>query len=272
MSTFANFASKSGLLLAAALCLYSRPAHATEADAAPPLVAAETAEAALPPGSADPIVMTINGEPVSAREYRLVMRRHTADIYGRFSREKKLEDHAGYWSPDSGPDGPLAKLRELVATELVKIKVRQILGRRYRLVDDITFEAFLEQLETENARRADALRTGRIIYGPQHYRLSAYYYTRLRDLEFRLKQAMTREFAGQISDADIERYYTENRTAFGKKPAAEVRLGIVDILSARKAAAHLDRLCAEAKVTAIAAQLAQIAPRLEAPAAPATAP
>lgn len=252
MFTFAQFATPSRLLLWAALCLGSHVAHAAESEAA------------------DPVVMTINGEPVSAREYRLVMQRHTAAICGQFSRDKKLEDHPGYWSPDSGPDGPLAKLRERVATELVKIKVRQILGRQYSLVSDITFDAFLKQRDAENARRTTAVQSNRIIYGPQHYRLSAYYYLQLRDLEFRLKQSMIREFADKITDAEIKRTYTENETTLGKKPLAEVRLGIIDLLSARKAAEHLDRLCAEAKVTTVPAQLARITPRAESPATTAT--
>lgn len=243
MPSLARFFSKSRLLLAATLCLGLPTAHA-----------ADTA-------TAEPPVMTVNGEPVSAPEYRLVMQRHTAAIYGQFSRDKKLEDHPGYWIPDSGPEGPLAKLRELTTTEIVKIKVRQILGRQYGLVSDISFEAFLKKRETENARRATAVQTGQVIYGPQHYRLSAYYYLQLRDLEFRLKQTMTREFAGKITDAEIQRTYSENEATLGKKPLAEIRLGIIEMLSERKAAAQLERLRTEATVKIDAAQLAQITPR-----------
>ena len=175
MPAIANPYVRYRLILGAALCLCAHTAPATESGN-PPVAATET----TPAETADPLVMTINGEPVSSREYRLVMQRHTAAICGQFSRDKKLEDHPGYWSPDSGPDGPLAELRERVATELVKIKVRQILGRHYGLVDDLSFDAFLKQRETENARRATAVQTGQVIYGPQHYRLSAYYYLRLR--------------------------------------------------------------------------------------------
>lgn len=271
MPTFDNLVSRSRLLLGAALCLSSSAALATENEA-PPAAPAEVAANAGVVEAADPVVMTIDGEPVSSREYRLVMQRHAATIFGRFYRDKKLEDHAGYWSPDTGPEGPLAKLRELVAAELVQIKIRQILGRQYGLVSDITFEAFLKQHEAENARRANALQTGQVIYGPQHYRLSAYYYTRLRDLEFRLKQIMAREFAGRVSDAEIERYFAEKEAAFGKKPLAEVRFGIIDVLSKQKAGKHVDRLCAEAKVEADAAQLAGIVPRSEPPVAPTAAP
>lgn len=241
--SLARFVSKSRLLLAAALCLGAPAAHA--ADTAP----------------AEPPVMTVNGEPVSAREYRLVMQRHTAAIYGQFSRDKKLEDHPAYWSPDSGPEGPLAKLRELTASELVKIKVSQLLARQYGLVSDISFEAFLQKRETENARRATAVQTGQVIYGPQHYRLSAYYYIQLRDLEFQLKQTMTREFAGKITDTEIQRTYTENEATLGKKPLPEIRLGIIEMLSERKASAQLERLRTEATVKIDAAQLAQITPR-----------
>ena len=262
MPALAHFAFPSRLLLGAALCLCPLVAHATETKESP------VATAAI----ADPLVMTVNGEPVTAREYRLVMQRHTAAIYGQFSREKKLEDHPDYWSAAAGPEGPLAKLRERIAAELVKIKVRQLLGRQYGLVSDISFEAFLKRRETENARRATAVQTGRIIYGPQNYRLSAYYYIQLRDLEFRLNHVMVREFAAQISDAEIKRYYTENSTAFAKKPLAEVRLGIIDILSTRKATAHLDRLCSEAKITTVAPQLAQITPRSETSPTPASIP
>ena len=278
MPAFAHFAAPSRLLLGAALCLC---AHATFAEpdapgwnALTPTRSAEgdsnqriEANALHLSATADPVVMTINGVPVSAREYRLVMQRHTAAIYGQFARAKKFDDHAGYWSRETGPEGPLAKLRELVATELTKIKVRQILGRDYGFVSDISFDAFLKQRDAENTRRATAVQTGQVIYGPQHYRLSAYYYLQLRDLEFRLKQRMSREFSGKITDTEIERTYAENEATLGKKPLAEVRLGIIGLLSTRKAAEQLDRLCAEAKVTTDTAQLAQITPRSDPPAA-----
>lgn len=261
MLPLANFAAPVRLLLSAALCLCAPAALANDSDA-PLADAISTAETSV---LADPVVLTINDEPVSAREYRLVMQRHTAAIYGRFARDQKLEDHAGYWSPDTGPEGPLAQLRELVAAELVKIKVRQILGRHYGLVSDISFEAFLKQRDAENARRATAVQAGQVIYGPQHYRLSAYYYIQLRDLEFRLKQRMSREFAGKITDAEIERTYAENEASLGKKPLAELRLGIIEMLSVRKAAEQLERLCAEARMTVHAEELAQITPRAELP-------
>lgn len=245
------------------LCLGASIASAVAADAEPP-----TSSVAAP----DPLVMTINGDPVTAAEYRLVMRRRIAGIYGQFQRDKNLEDHAAYWSADSGPGGPLAKLREAVAAELVRIKISQALARRHGLADDTSFANFQKQLETENARRAAAAQDGGILYGPQSYRPGAYYYVRLRDLEARLKQTMARAAESRISDAEIERYYADNRASFGKKPIEEIRLGILSALARQKSAAELDRLCAEARVEVAAVQLARITPRSDAPAPASAAP
>jgi hypothetical protein len=219
------------------------------------------AEIASSVAADDPVVLTINQEPVSAREYRLVMQRRIAAVHGLFMKVQKQDDHQAYWSAASGPNGPLAKLRGLVLEELIRIKVAQRLAKAGGLTNDTTFQAFHRSFEAENSRRSEAKKAGEILYGPEHYRLSAYYYTRLRDLEYRLKEVMAAELAGKVTDAEIARYYTDHRGAFGKKTLPEMRQRIAGVLSAQRVEAQLERLRSEAKVKIEESILAPITPR-----------
>jgi len=220
-------------------------------------------EAAATPAPADPVVATINSEPVSAGEYRLIMERKTAEVFSFMKQHRDLDDHPGYWRENTGPDGPLAKLRELVRAELVRIKVYQGLAKEKGLVKETSFAGFQAEFERENARRGAAKSAGQVIYGPAQYRMGTYYYILLGDLAYKLKQALAKELESKISDSEIEKYYEANKASFGDKSLEDMRKGILTLLSTRAAEKELEALCVSAKVTMNEPLLRPLVPRLD---------
>lgn len=219
------------------------------------------ARAEPPATTADPVVMTVNGEPVSAAEYRLVMERQVAGVYGHFKQTRNLDDHAGYWSETSGPDGPLARLRQVVRDELVRIKVHQSVARQRDLVGATAFADFQRDFAAENARRRDALARKEVIYGPPQYRGASYYYIRFGDLAYKLQQAIAKDLEPGITDAAVAEFYEKNK---GEKPLGEVRLKIRALLAEQAADRQLEELCAVARVEADADALRSLVPRVDA--------
>lgn len=219
------------------------------------------ARAEPPATTADPVVMTVNGEPVSAAEYRLVMERQVPGVYGHFKQTRNLDDHAGYWSETSGPDGPLARLRQVVCDELVRIKVHQAAARQRNLVEKTAFADFQRDFAAENARRRDALARKEVIYGPPQYREASYYYIRLGDLAYKLRQAIAKELEPGITDAAVAEFYEKNK---GGKPLGEVRLKIRELLAAKEAEGQLQALVAAARVEADPDALRSLVPRVDA--------
>lgn len=220
-------------------------------------------EADITPLSADPVVAIINREEVSASEYKLVMDRKTALVFNYFRTEHNLDDHRGYWSEGTGPEGPLAKLREMTLEELVRIKACQFLAKEKGLIQKTSFADFKVEYDRENARRAAAKEAGEVIYGPVQYRMPAYYYIRFGDLLFKLRKKVAKECESKITKAAIDDFFEENKPAFKEKSLEEVRDRIVEALSLKEADKVLDSLCESAVAEVKTPLLKGLVPRAD---------
>ena len=221
-------------------------------------------EANITPLSADPVVAIINQEEVSAAEYKLVMERKTALVFNYFKTEHNLDDHRGYWSESTGPEGPLAKLRKMTLEELVRIKVCQSLAREKGLIRKNSFADFKAEYEKENIRRAAAKKAGAVIYGPVQYRMPSYYYICFGDLLFKLRKKVAKECEPNIAKAAVDGFFEENKPAFNGKSLEEVRDRIVEALSLKEADKVLDSLCGSAVTEVKTPGLKGIVPRADA--------
>jgi hypothetical protein len=232
------------LLFAQAVALFGQPA-------APDSV----------PTADDTTVVTINGESVSADEYRLVMRRQTARVYNHFKQTRNLDDHRGYWSPASGPDGPLAKLRELTLAELVRIKILQTEARTRGLMKNIDFASFRTAHEKENARRLAAVARNEIIYGPPQYRPDVYYFILLGDIAYKVEQAMAKEFESAVTDSEIDGFLAAHEKDFQEVSREDARHRAREVLGLRAAQKKLESLRASAVTEVRPEPLARLNPR-----------
>lgn len=226
------------------------------------------------PTIADPVVGTINQEPVTAAEYRMIMERKTSLVYGYFKQEKGLDDHLGYWSESSDPTGPLAKLREMTRDELVRIKVIQGLAKEKGLIADTSFSTIQDDYIRENARRRAALAAGEVVYGPSQYRrLAIYYFIRFGDLRYKLQEALAKEVAPGITEDEIQAYYDESTKTPGAKPLdADLKRRIRDALAENEAKKQIETVQIAARVEMNPDLLRGIVPRVDPVPDPARSP
>ena len=103
------------------------------------------------------VVASINGEPVTTDEYKLVMQRSTAKVFAWFREHRNLEDHPGYWSDSNEGETPIAMLRQVTLQELAGIKVCQTLAREKGLLPDSSYQSFEIEFRKENERRTNII-------------------------------------------------------------------------------------------------------------------
>lgn len=205
--------------------------------------------------------MTINGLPVSASEYKLIMQRRTAEIYSYFKQSRDMDDRPGYWNDDGSPETPIRKLREAVESELVRIKVTQGLALKNGLLNDGSYSNFRSNLNKENDRRKNAIAAGQPIYGPRRYREAAYYYILLGDLDHKLQGIVAKDPGHEVSEAAIASYYKDNKAEIGERTLDDVRLKIIQILQKKSYDKMINELCTHAKIETNPAMISEMIPR-----------
>jgi foldase protein PrsA len=222
--------------------------------------AAEPAQPAIEAVAEDPVVMTIDGAPVTVGEFKLVMEGHLSNVAGHF-HALGIDDHHGYWKEKESGDSPILMLRKVVTEDLARIKTIQSWAKEKGLIADISFAAYQRHLVEENARRQKAVDSGQVIYGPRQYKAYRYYFFRLRDLEQAILEKLVKEPSYAVADADIETFYNENKDSFGGRNLEDSRAQIAGIFQKKKYAAELKDRIASAKVKVDEAVLKTIAPR-----------
>lgn len=209
----------------------------------------------------DTAVLVVNGEPVSVDEYAMVMHRQTAGVYAHFKHTRDLDDHPGYWSPASGPDGPLAALHARTRAELVRIKVVQIEARARGLMKHLDFASFRAAYEKENTRRLAAQERNEVIYGPPQYRPDIYYFILFGDIAYKVEQAMAKELEASVTDVEIDGFLAAHEEEFKDVPPADVRLRVTEVLGLRAAQKKLEALRATAVIEVRPDVLVRLSPR-----------
>lgn len=222
------------------------------------------AEEKSPPPSetlaSDPIVMTIEGAPVSVAEFKLVMEGHISDVAGHF-HALGIDDHQGYWNDKEGAETPIGLLRKFVIEDLKRIKTTQSWAQEKGLINDISFAAYREHLTAENVRRKATVESGGVIYGPKQYKAYRYYFFRLRDLDQALLEKLAESPEYALPEAEVVAYYNENKEVFAGRALEDIRAQILSFLQKKKYEAALKERIAAAKVEVDEAVLKTIAPR-----------
>ena len=222
------------------------------------------ADADSPAADGGATVMTINGLPVSAAEYRLVMQSRTAEVSAYFKRTQNRDDGPGYWRDDGAAESPLRKLRALVQEELVRIKVLQGLALKNGVISDASYAAFIQKLNAENLRRKKAVAANQVIYGPRQYREAIYHAIVLGEIDHRLRTITAKDPALAVSEADIARCYETERSKLADKTLADVRDKIADVLQRENYDRFIQGLRASAHVEVNQEAVAVLVPRVDA--------
>ena len=161
----------------------------------------------------DPVVATVNGEPVTFDEMTMVMGSFRVETAAYFFSKYGLDFSHGFWETEIDGITPLDYIKERALGFLTERKVQQQFIREQGMMGDFSHRAFLRDFEAENARREETVSEGGIVYGVTQFDPMTYYdYQFLNNVQMMLTEKGDVLFP--VSYADILRYYEENIANF----------------------------------------------------------
>jgi len=150
----------------------------------------------------DFVVFSINDEPVTFREFNQSVLHVRSRVLSYFIVAGVDTSCPDFWHTPIDGRVPVDELKLEAIDRSARIKVLQMYARNLGLMDDISYDAFLQGFEDENQRRIDTLHAGGIIFGPQQYNEMLFFDIRAADTE----DAVRRALAPTLSATDDELY------------------------------------------------------------------
>lgn len=141
-----------------------------------------------------------------------------ASVHDYFKQKYGAGDSPSFWSDSFGDEVPMNKSKQQAMDQIVKAKVQQIEAKKYGILDDTSYDAYLSNLKQENERRSAALAKGQIINGPTQYTEQMYYGYVLSNLAIKLKKTIA-EKIWKITDSDLQSYYDQIKNTVFRNPA-----------------------------------------------------
>lgn len=120
-------------------------------------------------------VLTVDGEAITAAELAIHMDRNRAEIAQHYQQQFGAEADKGFWSRRYGEETPAERLQAVASEQAVRMKVEQMLAREAGVVADIGYKAFVEAMEAENTRRANAIMNNQVVYGPARFDMQSFH-------------------------------------------------------------------------------------------------
>ncbi|MCB5873848.1 hypothetical protein LIR51_03275 [Blautia producta] len=85
-------------------------------------------------------------------------------------------------------------------------KCEQILLKKYKIIEDISYKGFLEELERVNQERKATLKQGGILYGPDTFSPEVYYDYKFSEAREKLYHEIMMD---EVTDKEVKRYNSE---------------------------------------------------------------
>ncbi|MFG2075233.1 peptidylprolyl isomerase [Nonomuraea maritima] len=161
------------------------------------------------------VVATLDGHDVTRDELLFHMRRLAPTVQNELRNQYHLQG-AVDWTARAGDRTALQRLEDRALDEIRRDKTTLVLAQEQGLVDSVDHDAFLAELDEENAHRADAIARGEVVYGLAEFSPDEYYSHRLTELATLLKQRLSAR-AGDplwVTDAEVRQAFDADRDAW----------------------------------------------------------
>lgn len=165
-----------------------------------------------------PVVATVDGYPITAREVEMRLTEGRGYIRNYFEKKYDIvKENAAFWDTDFEGTTPMDYGREYYYKESLRIKMTQILARKYGLTEDISYSSFLTRWKTENDRRQETVNQGGNVVGMVQYSEADYFDIEFSTLENKLFDTLVEKNKLPVTEEEKKTYYEENRDRRFKK-------------------------------------------------------
>lgn len=165
------------------------------------LVAIVVAIVAVAIARADSAIARIDDATLTADEFSLFLGWHKALVARRLFPHAPVVTSAMWIQPLNGAR-PADILREEALRDALTAKAREAIYTERGLMRRISFAELETELGQENSRRANAIASGSVVYGPHRWTLDTYYRNRDAELLTRLRDQLRTETASAGARAD----------------------------------------------------------------------
>lgn len=149
-------------------------------------------------------IAKINDVPISLPEFERAVRRNKSSVLHYFQEKYNVEQTPEFWTTSFQGEIPAEMLKKQALDDSVRIKLRQLIAKEQDVVQDISYEGFLQQLQQENERRKQAIQNHEVVYGPAQYQEEAYFEYRMTNERITVKQKMS---ASKVDEDYVKQFY-----------------------------------------------------------------
>ncbi|OPA80492.1 hypothetical protein BVG16_07125 [Paenibacillus selenitireducens] len=149
-------------------------------------------------------IAKINDVPISLPEFERAVQWNKSSVLHYFQEKYHAAQTPEFWTTSFQGEIPVEMLKKKAFDDSLRIKVRQLIAKEQGVVQDISYDGFLQQLQQENVRRKQAIQNHEVVYGPEQYQEEAYFEYRMTNETIAVKQKMS---ASKVDEAAVKQFY-----------------------------------------------------------------
>ncbi|TFH01831.1 MAG: hypothetical protein E4H13_03805, partial [Calditrichales bacterium] len=153
-------------------------------------------------------IATVDGHCISLQEFQARIAENRSEIVRYYRDNFEMDYSKDFWDTAVKGQTPGTLLKRRILNKLVENKIKQIIATEYGIIEDISYNRFVENLEQENQRRTNALKNKKIIYGPTVYSEPVFYHYQIANMENELKKLLSINNQSAIEDEILSMYNT----------------------------------------------------------------
>ena len=162
------------------------------------------------PGEA---AVVVDRDVVTLDEFNWFMDQERVSVFEYLKTKCNFDYDKDFWTRACEGTTPRALLQKKTVDRVAREKVEQILFRELGLIQEVRYSAFLENLEKLNRDREQAVKDGRVIYGPVRYTQLQYYGHWKATLQIQAKGKLAQERLA-VGEPEVRAYYDQNKDRF----------------------------------------------------------
>lgn len=196
--------------------------------------------AALRAGAADNEILTVNQAAVPKEEFIFFMQQERSEVIA----ESGSTLETNFWNHRHGGTTPKKLLREKTIARVTQEKVRQQLFRELGLLKSTDFADFLNLVEQSNREREQAVKQGRVVYGPVDFTPQQYYGDWTAKLELQAKDKLANNRLA-MTETELRTFYRTNPDSFRSPEFSDWEIVTIQKVSTNAGSTDLVRQLAE---------------------------
>lgn len=161
--------------------------------------------------------MTINGEQITEKEFTLFMDKQKSSVTTYFKIKYNADSQKGYWTKSFNGEVPVENLKTRAYTPCIESKVIQILAKKHKLIEDISFNTIVQCCNDYNQGQ----KKRNIVSGLGQYTIDNYYDYYSSNLKLQLEDKLGESIL-KVSDADINEYYNSHPNLYKNKNEVKI--------------------------------------------------